>query len=297
MISEVDNFMFNFDYWYVDQNIPNNFSMKFKKITQPVKSFREEAIRTAQYIRSVTDKPVYIAVGGGIDSELVCLSFIEAGIEFTAFTVKFTDNLNAFDIRFAEAFCKKNKIKQVIVELNPVEFFQNGIQRYIDQGYQSSGIYRYYQLFSLETVNNMGGCCVFGAGETNYHNIDNQIQLPYKSELITPLQWIKNSGNVHFARFLEATPEMSAAYHQDKLISFLAQDPGYFTNPSVLNYQPEKCVLYHHAYPDMERRPKYVGLEGIFNLKADVEARLKKQFPNVSSIYIPLSIVKEQLGI
>ena len=65
----------------------------------------------------------------------------------------------------------------------------------------------------------------------------------------------------------------------------------------MLNYQPEKCVLYHHAYPDMERRPKYVGLEGIFNLKADVEARLKEQFPNVSSIYIPLSIVKEQLGI
>ena len=73
MISEVDNFMFNFDYWYVDQNIPNNFSMKFKKITQPVKSFREEAIHTAQYIRSVTDKPIYVAVGGGIDSELVCL--------------------------------------------------------------------------------------------------------------------------------------------------------------------------------------------------------------------------------
>jgi hypothetical protein len=112
------------------------------------------------------------------------------------------------------------------------------------------------------------------------------------------LQWIKNSGNTHFARFFETTPEMSAAYHQDKLISFLAQDHKYFVNPHILNFQPEKIILYHQIYTDMPRRQKYIGLEGIFPLKKEIETtKLKPMFGHFPSIYIPLETVKNQLGI
>jgi hypothetical protein len=47
----------------------------------------------------------------------------------------------------------------------------------------------------------------------------------------------------------------------------------------------------------MPKRVKYVGLESIFGMKKEVEKRLKKLFPNLASIYIPLSEVKDQLGI
>jgi hypothetical protein len=296
MISEVNNFMFNFDYFYDDKN--TNFEIQFKKVTRQVGSFKEEAIRTAQYIREHTDKPIYIACGGGIDSELVCKAFMDAGIDFTVFTVKMINNLNYFDIKSANEFCEKYKLKQVTDELDPYDFFNNGIQRFIDAGYQSTGIYRYYQLYILDAINNLGGCCVFGAGETNYHSVDGEIKLPYKTELISVLQWIKDSNNVHFARFFETTPEMSAAYHQDKLISFLAQDHVYFYNPHILNFQPEKIILYHHHYPDMPRRYKYIGLKGIIPLKKEVETtKLKPLFSHFPSIYIPLTKVKEQLGI
>jgi hypothetical protein len=296
IISEVNNFMFNFDYWYDEKN--NTFDMQFKKVTRPVGSFKEEAIRTAQYIQEHTDKPIYIAAGGGIDSELVCRAFMDAEIDFTVFTVKMINNLNHFDIKAANAFCEKHSLKQVTVELNPHDFFRNDIQKFIDAGYHSTGIYRYYQMYILEAINNLGGCCVFGAGETNYHNIDGEIKLPYKTELLSVLQWIKDSNNTHFARFFETTPEMSAAYHQDKLISFLSQDPMYFCNPHILNFQPEKIILYHHHYPDMPRRYKYIGMEGIFPLKKEVETnKLKPMFDHFLSIYIPLKTVKNQLGI
>jgi hypothetical protein len=296
IISEVNNFMFNFDYWYDEKN--NTFDMHFKKVTRPVGSFKEEAIRTAQYIQEHTDKPIYIAAGGGIDSELVCRAFMDAEIDFTVFTVKMINNLNHFDIKAANAFCEKYNLKQVTVELDPYNFFRNDIQKFIDAGYHSTGIYRYYQMYILEAINNLGGCCVFGAGETNYHNIDGEIKLPYKTELLSVLQWIKDSNNTHFARFFETTPEMSAAYHQDKLISFLSQDPMYFCNPHILNFQPEKIILYHHHYPDMPRRYKYIGMEGIFPLKKEVETnKLKPMFDHFPSIYIPLKTVKNQLGI
>lgn len=296
IISEVNNFMFNFDYWYDEKN--NTFDMQFKKVTRPVGSFKEEAIRTAQYIQEHTDKPIYIAAGGGIDSELVCRAFMDANIDFTVFTVKMVNNLNYYDIKSANEFCEKYNLKQVTVEIDPHDFFRNGIQQYIDAGYQSTGIYRYYQLFILDAIDKLGGCCVFGAGETNYHSVDNKIQLPYKTELISVLQWIKNSGNTHFARFFETTPEMSAAYHQDKLISFLAQDHKYFVNPHILNFQPEKIILYHQIYTDMPRRQKYIGLEGIFPLKKEIETtKLKPMFGHFPSIYIPLETVKNQLGI
>ena len=178
MISEVKNFMFNFDYFYDDKN--SKFEIQFKKVTRSVGSFKEEAIRTAQYIREHTDKTIYIAAGGGIDSELVCKAFMDAGIDFTVFTVKMSNSQNQFDIKMANDFCKKFNLKQVTVDLDPHEFFTNGIQRFIDAGYQSTGIYRYYQLFTLEAIDKLGGCCVFGAGETNYHSIDNEIKLPLK---------------------------------------------------------------------------------------------------------------------
>ena len=297
MISEINNVAFNFDYWCDESTAPHDFQMRFRPVTRAVKSFKEEAIETAKYIRANTDKPIYVAAGGGIDSELVCHAFLDANIEFKVFTCKWMQWMNEYDIRMARDFCNKYKIEQVFSDFDPYSFFIHGIDKYIEQGYQSSGIYRYYQLHILEEIDKLGGTCVFGAGETNYHCVDDEIKLPYKSELIAPLQWIKNSGNVHFARFFENTPEMSAAYHMDPLIKFLATDPTYFRDPHILNFQPEKIILYHHIYPQMPKRVKYVGLESIFGMKKEVEKRLKKLFPNLASIYIPLSEVKDQLGI
>jgi hypothetical protein len=184
------------------------------------------------------------------------------------------------------------------VEIDAYDFFQNGIEKYIEQGYYSNRMIRYYLMFVLETIQNMGGVCVGGGGETHYVATDDGLCVPFKADTLVPRRWIENNG-LHFLEFFRTTPEISAAYHQDELVQFLTKDPTYFYNPDVWLFQPEKVMLYHRIFPDMLRRQKYVGMEQILDLKAKVDDALAIRFADqhLTTAYIPLETVKRQLGI
>jgi hypothetical protein len=291
--------MFNFEYEFNPELEQNNLSIKFRKITRPIGTLKEECIRTSQYIKEQAgDKPLYVAFSGGIDSEVVCRAFMEAGIEFTAFTVKFANNLNYHDVRYVDKFCEYYNIPLKTVEIDAYDFFQNGIEKYIEQGYYSNRMIRYYLMFVLETIQNMGGVCVGGGGETHYVATDDGLCVPFKADTLVPRKWIENNG-LHFLEFFRTTPEISAAYHQDELVQFLTKDPTYFYKPDVWLFQPEKVMLYHRIFPDMLRRQKYVGMEQILELKAKVDDALAIRFADqhLTTAYIPLDTVKKQLGI
>lgn len=291
--------LFNFEYKFHPELKTDNLSIKFRKITRPVGTFKEECIRTAHYIKDQAgNKPLYVALSGGIDSEVVCRSFIEAGIPFTAFTVKFSNNLNYHDIRYVDKFCKDYNIPLETIEIDPHEFFQSGIEKYINQGYYSNRMIRYYLIFILETIQNMGGVCIGGGGETHYVSTDEGLCVPFKADTIVPRTWIENN-ETHFLEFFRTTPEISASYHQDELIQFLIKDPTYFYKPDPWLFQPEKIMLYHRVFPNMMRRQKYVGMERILDLKEKVDDALTIRFSdrNLTTTYLPLEVVKKQLGI
>ena len=150
----------------------------------------------------------------------------------------------------------------------------------------------------LETIQNLGGVCVGGGGETHYVATNEGLGVPFSAHTMVPRKWIENNG-LHFLEFFRTTPEISAAYHQDDLVQFLIKDPTYFYNPDVWLFQPEKVMLYHRIFPDMLRRQKYVGMEQIRELKEKVDGALYIRFAdqNLTTIYIPLETVKRQLGI
>lgn len=293
------NPMLNYSYFYDPNSSSNNLSVKFRHVTREVADLKTECINTAKYIQEQANgKPIYIAFSGGLDSEIVCRSFIEAGVPFTAFTLKYAKGLNVHDTWYAEKFCDAFKIPLHIEELDVYKFFNDGIEKYIEQGYYANKIFRYFLIYILEKINDMGGVCVGGGGETHYVFHENQLCTPFKADTLIPLQWIENHG-LHFMEFFRTTPEISAAYHQDELIKFLSKDPTYFLNPDVRLFQPEKVMLYHRLFPNMKRRQKFIGMEQILELKAEVEARLDARFKdkNLTQIFVPVTTIKKQLGI
>jgi asparagine synthetase B (glutamine-hydrolysing) len=125
------------------------FSMRFDRITRPVQSWRREMTNTVNSIAVSTHRPIVLCFSGGIDSEVIALSLIENNIPFTVLTVKQKNNINRYDTKWADDFCKKYNIEQKIVAFDPDDFWSNQIQKYREQGLISWRPWRYFQIYLI----------------------------------------------------------------------------------------------------------------------------------------------------
>ena len=260
-----------------------------------VATFRQECVKTAQYIRSQTDGPIVVALSGGIDSEVVCRGFLEAGIDFSVLTMRYSYNINQHDIKLAERFCKEFSVKQDFVNVDLQKFYDVNVKRYIGQGYQALKIFRYLQLFLMETISNMGATAVLGGGEQVYYNNNGTVQLNYNSDFLNALNWTNQHG-LHFPYFFQTTPEVVASYLQHELIQLLIKEPDYFSGTLVGN-SPEKILVYHSQWPDMVRRPKYTGFESWSKMHKATDDDFRAKFPDIVPFALPVNDIQQQLGI
>lgn len=285
--------MINFEYSY--QNIPNTtieerFKFVFKPVTRPFGPWKEELIRTAQLIRNSTSKPLYLCLSGGIDSEVMALAFIEAGIPFTAFTLRHIGGTNNHDISFAIRFCKKHNIDQMFIDIDPYTYFE----KYLTE-YRTTNIFKYLQLFMLETIENLGGYAVIGAGEQIYYTVNEKIHIKYDPAYTLPLDWCKKNNTEHTTMFHLHNPELLASYMSIDIIDLLLKNPLYFRSHHVMSI--EKILVYNGYWENMERRSKYNGFENILNFRNSLENKLKLENPDLVPMYIPVDGIRSQLGI
>ena len=66
--------------------LEKQFSVKFNPCTRTPQSWSVEVNNTAKSIAASTNKPLYVLMSGGIDSEMVARSFISNNIKFKALT-------------------------------------------------------------------------------------------------------------------------------------------------------------------------------------------------------------------
>lgn len=291
--------MIAFDYNYI--NLPNlsieeRFKIKFKPISRPLKTWKEELLISAKTISESTPKPLYVIMSGGIDSEQVARLYLELGIKFKALTVVYDNEINSHDIHRAIKFCRDNNIEHIKIPLNPETFYNEGINRYISQGYRSTNIYHYLQLFIIENLEELGGFGVGGAGEQVYYNIDNQLHLKINPHYTLGIDFCKNNNLQHNFWMNLSTPEIYASYTKIDLIDFLLQRPEYFLGKYPDSV--EKMLVYSEQWPMMERRGKNTGFERIeMTIRQPIQRKLKEMFPDLVDLYYPVSKMKQDLGI
>jgi hypothetical protein len=270
--------------------------LNFKPITRALENWPQEINNTIKIIRKSTKKPLYLCMSGGIDSEVIALKLIENNIKFTALIVRFKNNYNYHDIMVAQEFCKKYHIDNHTVYLDMEEFCSNKIDRYIAEGYKAVRIFRYLQLFMLETIEHLGGCGIIGSGEQVYCNVDGVLCLNRDFGHMMSLEWCKNNNTLHYPYFFEQNPELFASYMKEELIDFLLQKPEYFIN-HIDNMSTEKILIYHKYWPTMDRRFKFHGFENILKLKSETEKKLRDLFLNIVPTFFPIYEIKKQIKI
>jgi hypothetical protein len=81
--------------------------------------YREATKRCAiSAAKLANGRPIYILYSGGIDSEVQCLGFMDAGIPFTAITCRFTNFPNDHDTVYADRFCQQFNLPQEYIYLD-----------------------------------------------------------------------------------------------------------------------------------------------------------------------------------
>jgi hypothetical protein len=296
--------MINFSYINNSTN-----TIKINPITRPVLDFHSEVISTAKFIKDHSNKKIMVALSGGIDGEVACLGFLKSKIDFEVLTIEYTDKKNSYDCFFAKKFCENNNIKQHILTVDPEKFYTDIISKYQSQNIYVHSIYRYLQIYLLDTMNQMGFLGICGAGEQLFDATDDDILKVKYEPLHIPENWLNTNNILGFPSFYLANPEIQAAYYAEPLIKFLLSDPSYFKNqetpkqyrnPRVLltpkGFSSEKILVYHKHF-DMVRRRKMIGFEDFLPLKIKLEEPLKQFIDNSKYFYKDVAEVYQELAI
>ena len=167
-------------------------SHRFEPITlkfnfaNEVRSFKDECVNRAIEIYKHNPN-AYLLLSGGVSSQLVLESYIEAGLKPKVLILKFENDLNLYDTNPAVQSCKNFGIIPLVVEICPRMIFAQ----------QSGTLGRRYQIY------NFFDCLVAYCAET----------LPVQMQLVDPIQlrkdidvnqrwcWIINESDTWIKRF------------------------------------------------------------------------------------------------
>lgn len=103
------------------------FTVEYEKPKYPVLNFKDECILAAKKASEKNTKnlPIIIMMSGGVDSEIVAKSFLEANIPFKVIIGRYlirlaseTITFNQYDWEYAAKFCRDNKIEQHFCDID-----------------------------------------------------------------------------------------------------------------------------------------------------------------------------------
>lgn len=193
--------------WFSVRITDLRFEFKINQpATQLYKNFEDAADIAAQLLyREWGNKPLYLALSGGIDSECTARILVKNKIPFTPVILKI-GTLNKLEVWYAEYWCAINNKTPLILEYS-IDDFAKEIAKFAPKlkyirNYNLTPILLIYNY-----VHQQGGSCIYAAGDINLDLASNQFfcsSLDFVSNLI-------NAGE-HPTAFFMFTPEIALSY-------------------------------------------------------------------------------------
>lgn len=226
---------------------------------------------------------------GGVDSEVVLRSFIEARIPVRAAILRFRGDLNIHDISWAVISCEALNVPYHFFELDLLEFWRGQAFEYAKETYCISP-----QLVStMWLVDQLDEYPVMGSGEcllVKRYGPDYQPGIsPYvhstwdlweKEKIAAWFRIFLVRGREGCPGFFQYTPEIMLSYLRDPFVQKLASSQI----EGKLSTESSKLAIYQQHFP-LVSRPKYTGFEKVQKEDASLRATLTAMFPGTNEIY------------
>lgn len=239
------------------------FWNSFGPIRREPKSLPEEMAIAARLIADKTKGRMFVAMSGGLDSELVARQMLQEKVPFTPIIARFANGYNRDDISYAFAFCEKHGLQPHVVDLDIVQFFRDSV----NTPYRLGNCAHLMQMELMRVAKRMGGEAVIAVGEQRYFNRLGDIVVPVPPERVAVTHFMQAEQVPGVSAFYCYTPElMLALLREAKAIGF--------DKIERLAHNIKEAT-YRKYWPEMTPRPKYSGFEEVAKERHAAQAKLK----------------------
>ena len=187
---------------------PDKFVVNIKrKASEVITNFNDASISTAiQIANAWGDKPLYVGLSGGLDSEFTATTFLKSGIEFIPYILK-VPGVNDTESWFANYFCWQNKLTPFVKTLSVEDYQSKILKRYLPELTNTHNVNLATYLYSADLIKSMGGYYLNSAGDVNL-DFENK---KFYSALVDFCLDTYRSGE-HPTAFYMSNPEIVLSY-------------------------------------------------------------------------------------
>ena len=289
------------DTWYGPPTNKEQYKIHLGHTTRPHGSLREESVKAAEYIANQTNKPIIVGLSGGSDSQMTCLSLLQAKVPFSVIIAKYRYNdgkiVNMHDIEYAYEFCKKFNIKFQEFEINIDEFFKTKALELCKQ-YCMPKVGTIIQTQVMDFVGK-DYCYIMAGGDpvmismrsmpAEEHGLKvymNHFSEPYWHESPVPImQHMISNGYEGTSKFFLYTPELIASYLGDPIVQDFLRTFDVIMDSfiSVTGGRERVWKCFHMLYkpimttrefPELIRTRKFTGYENLYAGALEVPGRM-----------------------
>ena len=246
-------------------------------------SFRAESTRAAKLIAESAQKPLAVMFSGGLDSEVVVRSLMEAQVDFTIIISKYNyrnhTHINEYDTIYASEFAKNNKLKVKTIDIDIVDFLVNKFPPLAEKYHCDSHTWLLHtyvigQFPDYHVI--CGGGDLQLQKKTFYDELNppawkirqlpKGIAITEKSHIVASYNWAIDTGTNTSLRFFRHTAELMLSWLRDSSVEHfvkynLSLSSYIRQNVSQMHYMHLKPWVMHKYWPDMTPRVKYHGFE------------------------------------
>lgn len=195
------------DNWFSVNLESAQFQLKFnRRATVLHTDFDKAADDAVQLLQQQWgNKDLYLALSGGIDSELAARTLLKNNIKFTPIILKI-DQINAIETWFAEYWCQQNNVIPVILHYTIDDLIQSTKQFFP----KLHAIKNYNQtpiLIMYDYAEKHNGHCLYCGGDINLDSDKKQF-------FCKSLDFVSNIVDIgkHPTSFFMYTPELALSY-------------------------------------------------------------------------------------
>jgi len=265
---------FRFGYNHCDFNLRTSqndvWTVRYGRSERLPAGFAEECRIAARRIAALARGPIVVLFSGGVDSEVVVRSFVEAQIPVTAAIMKFAHGLNEHDISWAFQCCDRLGVKTSVYDLDLETFWESQLLNYAAPTQCISP-----QLAAtMWLVDQIEGFPVLGSGECLLERSSQSDPSWYLFEKEKIAAWYrhfllrKRSGAPGFFQF---TPELMLSFTLDPFVQKKLRSESCSSKEFKLEF--------YQQHFDVVSRPKYTGFEKVQELDALYRKKLEQLFP------------------
>lgn len=257
------------DGWFNPPEPRGCFQVSIGACSRPHLSFREECINVARLLGQEISKPILVGLSGGFDSQVVCLSLINAGVPFRPVILRLVGNknelFNEYDIESAFTFCKKLNLDPIVEELNLIEYYcTEAMQLVHDYCITSAEIS--VQLHLVRKYKDTHAY-INGGGDPIILKLEDEVTgKKYLSYSLGPTpieQYLMDHDIEGCLKFFMYTPELIASYLDNDIFKYYNNAREAILDRSGYDYFTYciKPMMYTKEWPELILRRKNTGFE------------------------------------